>query len=51
MDGLDGQSGNEIMLSIRRAAVIEIARWINIVPEETDDILSVIRPQLAELHM
>ena len=47
----DGQSGNEIMLSIRRAAVIEIARWINIVPEETDDILSIIRPQLAELHI
>lgn len=49
-DWLDEQKRSDIMLKIRLSAVIEFARWINIVPEETDEILPVVRRQLAELR-
>lgn len=51
MDKLPEKEQQEIMLRIRRSAVVEFSRWMYILPEEKPDILPMVQQQLEELRI
>lgn len=51
MDSLSKPEQDEIMLRIRRSAVVEFARWIYVIPEEKTNILPMVQEQLEELRL